>query len=136
MKEKYVIAIVAAAINALASGFAHSLANADESDAQSAGLQEIVVTAERRESSLQKTPLTIDVFGAEQLQGAGVASVQDLSKLSPGLEIGTGGPFSQIFIRGVGDLSFSPLANPGVAVNVDGVYVGRPEGVNGSMYDI
>jgi iron complex outermembrane receptor protein len=95
-----------------------------------------VVTAERRQSNLQTTPLTIDVFGADQLSQSGVTSVQDLGKLSPGLEIGTGGPFSQIFIRGVGDLSFSPLANPGVAVNVDGIYVGRPEGVNGNMYDI
>lgn len=103
---------------------------------QSTGLEEIVVTAERRESSVQRTPLTIDVLAADQLSGAGVTTVQDLGKLSPGLEIGTGGPFSQIFMRGVGDLSFSPLANPGVAVNIDGVYVGRPEGVNGSMYDL
>ena len=47
-----------------------------------------------------------------------------------------GGANSQIFIRGIGSAAFSPLNTPGVAFNVDGIYVGRPDGVNGNFYDL
>jgi iron complex outermembrane recepter protein len=100
------------------------------------GLEEIVVTAERREVNLQKSSITIQVIGPEDLQRTGLSSPTDLGKLTTGVEIGTGGENAQIYIRGVGSFAFSPLASPGVAFNVDGVYVGRPDSVNGNFYDI
>ncbi len=48
----------------------------------------------------------------------------------------TGGGASQIYIRGVGDFAASALSNPAVAVNVDGVYISRPQGVNSNFYDL
>ncbi len=47
-----------------------------------------------------------------------------------------GGVNDQIFIRGVGSFAESPLSSPGVAFNVDGVYVGRPDGVGSNFYDV
>jgi iron complex outermembrane receptor protein len=102
----------------------------------SGGLAEIVVTAERHEETVQKAPLTIQVLGGEATREAGLSSVSDLSRLTTGVEVGTGGSSTQIFIRGVGDFSFNPVSNPGVAFNVDGVYVGRPDGLGGNLYDI
>lgn len=99
-------------------------------------IAEIVVTAERREQSLQKAPLTIQVIGGEQLSASGITDASGLQRLATGVEIGSGGGNSQIFIRGVGGAAFSPLSSPGVAFNVDGVYVGRPNGVNGNFYDM
>jgi iron complex outermembrane receptor protein len=104
--------------------------------AQTATIEEVVVTAERHETSVQKAPLTIQVIGADQVRRGGLTTVTDIGKLSTGVEIGVGGSSTQIFIRGVGDFSFNPLANPGVAFNVDGIYVGRPDGLGGNLYDV
>jgi iron complex outermembrane receptor protein len=103
---------------------------------QTASIAEVVVTAERHETSAQKAPLTIQVLGGDQIGQAGLSTVADLSRLTTGVDIGNGGSGVQIFIRGVGDFSFTPLANPGVAFNVDGVYVGRPDGIGGNFYDV
>ena len=106
------------------------------SSADSGGLQEIVVTAERREESVQKAPLTIQVIGADALRESGITSAVDISKLTTGVQIGVGGSSTQIYVRGVGDFAFNPLANPGVAFNVDGVYIARPDGLGGNFYDV
>jgi iron complex outermembrane recepter protein len=125
---------IALASCAAAQTFAQSAAPAVTSS--DAGLQEIIVTAERHEESAQKAPLTIQVLGADQVKQSGLTAVTDLSKLTTGLEIGVGGGSTQLFIRGVGDFSFDARANPGVAFNVDGVYVGRSDGLAGNFYDI
>ena len=100
------------------------------------GVTEIIVTAERREQSAQKAPLTIQVLGGEQIARSGLSDAAGLQRLTSGVEIGMGGGNAQIFIRGVGGAAFSPLSSPGVAFNVDGVYVGRANGVNGNFYDV
>jgi iron complex outermembrane recepter protein len=100
------------------------------------GLEEIVVTAERHEQSAQSAPLTIEVVGGEALQNSGISNVNGLQMLTTGLDFGQTGSSEQLFIRGVGDLSINQLANPGVAFNVDGIYVGRPDGLGGNLYDL
>ena len=97
---------------------------------------DIIVTANRRSESVQRSSLAIQAFTSEGLRSAGLTQATDLNKLVPGLQIATAGSTTQIYIRGVGDFSASPLANPGVAFNVDGVYVGRPEGVASTFYDV
>src|ERR1700674_268079 len=113
-----------------------ALGTATAAGAAADGLQEIVVTAARREETIQKSSLAIQAISADQASAAGLVQVTDLSKLVPGLQVGMNGGSSQIFIRGVGDFSANALSNPGVAFNVDGVYVGRPEAVNSNFYDI
>jgi iron complex outermembrane receptor protein len=108
---------------------------AQERDSREA-IQEIVVTASRHEETVQRSSLAIDAFGNDALQAGGIAQAADLSKLVQGLQVGFSGSTSQIYIRGVGDFSANPLANPGVSFNVDGVYVGRPEGVGVNFYDM
>jgi iron complex outermembrane receptor protein len=100
------------------------------------GLEEVVVTAQKRSENLQKSSLAIQSVSDVELVQAGVVQVRDLTALVPGMQIGQGGSATQIFIRGVGDYSASQLANPGVAFNVDGVYVGRPQAVEGNFYDV
>ncbi len=110
---------------------------AESPDQTSSGsLQEIVITAERHEQTLQKAALTIQVLSSEALQAAGVSNTSDLEKVTTGVEIGVGGANNQIFIRGVGSFAYSPLSTPGVAFNVDGVYVGRPDGIGSNFYDV
>jgi iron complex outermembrane receptor protein len=100
------------------------------------GIGEVIVTAERTEQTVQKAPLTIQVVTGAQVTSAGITDVAALSRVAAGVQIGMGGPSSQIFIRGVGAFNFDTVSTPGVAVNVDGVYVSRPEAVNGNFYDL
>ncbi|WP_157968769.1 MULTISPECIES: TonB-dependent receptor [unclassified Sphingomonas] len=97
---------------------------------------DIIVTAQRRAESTQKASVTIQVIGGDELVKSGLTAPADISKLTTGVEIGKGGANTQIFVRGVGSYAYSPLASPGVAFNVDGVYVGRPTGVDGNFYDV
>lgn len=97
---------------------------------------EVIVTAQRRPESVQKSSLAIQVLGSEQLQQAGVVQARDLGKLVPGVQIGQGGSATQIYVRGVGDFTATPVTNPAVAVNVDGVYVARAQAIDGLFYDL
>ena len=99
-------------------------------------LDEIVVTAEKRELNVQKSALTIEVLNADSMEKAGISQATDLQAVIPGLTIGLGGNNDQIFIRGVGSFAYSPISTPGVAFNVDGVYVGRPDGLGSNFYDL
>ena len=112
------------------------IGDARAAEATSEPLQEVVVTAERREETLQKASLTIQVLGQDQVQQSGLSEATDLSRVTTGVEIGVGGVNDQIFIRGVGSFAESPLSAPGVAFNVDGIYVGRPDGIGANFYDV
>jgi outer membrane receptor protein involved in Fe transport len=80
----------------------------------SAQLEEIVVTATRRETDLQSTPLSIQAFTAEQLELGGITNGRDLGIMVPNVVLnpGTGGAQSNFVIRGL----------PGVGLYVDGVW--------------
>lgn len=105
-------------------------------DAAAAGIEEVIVTAQRREETEQKTSLAVSVVSGEELRSAGAVQVRDLSALVPGVQVGQGGAVTQIYIRGVGDFSATPITNPAVAFNLDGVYITRPQAVEGNLYDI
>ena len=111
--------------------------------AQQAGEEysgEIIVTAQRREESLQKVPLSINVLGSESLENANVASFDDYAKILPSVSFQSFGPSqSQIFFRGVasgGDgLHIGPL--PTSSMYIDDVPVTTIGGtVDFHVYDI
>ena len=97
---------------------------------------EVIVTANRRSENIQRSSLAIQAFSSQTVRAAGVNQATDLNKIVPDLQIATNGADTQIYIRGVGDFSGTPLSNSGVAFNVDGVYVGRSDAVSPNFYDI
>jgi iron complex outermembrane receptor protein len=99
------------------------------------GIQDIVVTAQRRSESAQKAALSIEVFSGADLRAAGVAKADDLTKLAPGIQAG-GGTTAQIYIRGVGDFGVTATANPAVVTNLDGVTISRPQAIAGNFFDL
>jgi len=119
-------------------GMAAPLAASAQSGGQDAGggIADIIVTAERHEQNVQKAPLTIQVIGGEELARAGINDTSSLQKVASGLQIGANGASTQVFLRGVGSFASGTTTSPGVAFNVDGIYVGRPEGTSGNFYDI
>lgn len=96
--------------------------------APDAALEEIVVTAQRREQSLQQTPISIAAFGRDGLEQRGIDSVDDLAVEVAGLSIEpfpTNQTTLRLFIRGIGITDVQITQDPPVGVYVDGVYVAR-----------
>ena len=84
---------------------------ADQPEAQ-AGVDDIIVTAQRRSENLQKASISISVLTPDAIAKAGISQAQNLANSVPGLQIGQGGPATQIYIRGVGDFGSSAGTNP------------------------
>ena len=121
-------AILAAAIATSAMPtFAQSAAAADPATAPVAatpdnGLQEIVVTAQRRTENAQKTSLALDVVSSRELANAGVVTTATLNAAVPSLYVSKGGGVTtSYFIRGVGNFTQNGYSDPAVAFNVDGI---------------
>ena len=71
-------------------------------EASSGGVEEVIVTAERREQSIEKVPMTIQAFSADELQAANVNDLQDLLKYTPSVTYGNNGAGQgEIFMRGL-----------------------------------
>ncbi|MDR2216486.1 MAG: TonB-dependent receptor [Nevskiaceae bacterium] len=104
-----------------------------------AALEEIVVTAERRETQLQDTPISLVAMSDETLQAKGVNDMIDLADFTPNLSIKagrTGGNNAPVFsIRGIGG-GGGATGERGVALYIDGIYVPRTSGSIFRVFDI
>jgi iron complex outermembrane recepter protein len=90
-------------------------------------LSEIVVTATRTgETAVQRTPLAINAFTAQQLDDSGVGNVTDLVAQTPNLNVAQTAANAQIYIRGIGSNNVFIGTDPDVTVQMDGVYIARP----------
>ena len=100
-------------------------------------IEEVVVTAQKREQSLQDVPLAVNAFSQNFMERAGVEDVRDLVVLSPGFSGATEDSFSDAMaMRGISTNDFGVGGDPSVAVFVDGVWAGRTGGVQSSFYDM
>ena len=101
-------------------------------------LAPIKVTAERRTTDLQKTPLALSAFSTKDINEYQINQVTDLSLITPGLTIGNNGNIStpEIFIRGVGSFNLSLGSDVSIASYVDDVYIGRGKAMFFELFDI
>ncbi|MDO6415245.1 TonB-dependent receptor [Sphingomonas sp. BIUV-7] len=104
--------------------------------APSEGLEDIVVTAERRSQSLQDVPISATVLNAADLSRKGVNNIADLQQVAPSLTINTFNRSTFINIRGVGIAQSAPTSNPGVAFYIDGQLIPHEQFIGQSFYDI
>jgi len=105
-------------------------------DEGSQDLEEVVVTAERREINLQELPTSATVLTAEMLAAKGVDNVIELQTVAPSVAINTYNRSTFINIRGVGIGQSAPTSNPGVAYYVDGMFIPHEQFIAQSFYDI
>lgn len=89
----------------------------------SGGLQDIIVTAQKRSESLQEVPIAIVAISGEQLAANRVMTSQDLQFSVPSLIYNQLSAFAQPYLRGIGSDVTQPNADPSVATYVDGVFV-------------
>ena len=107
--------------------------------AATGGLEEVIVTARRREEQLQDVPIAITAFSGEALVLRGAADIAELAQSVPSVTLEASRATNSTltaFIRGVGQQD--PLAGfeQGVALYVDDVYIARPQGALLDIYDV
>lgn len=97
---------------------------AQDVPAEDEGLAEIVVTAQKREQSLQDVPISISAVGADTLRDSGATGIAGVAALVPSLSlVANNQPLAQSYrIRGLGSDPSIPTFEPSVALFIDGVY--------------
>jgi iron complex outermembrane receptor protein len=94
-------------------------------------LEEVIVTAEKREESIQDVPISIVAFSQDTLEKLGISDIKDLAAKVPNVMINefTGSSTTvRLFIRGVGQNDVQVTQDPSVALYMDGVYIGSSVG--------
>ena len=89
------------------------------------GIPEVVVTAQRREESLQDVPLSVVALGREALKSSDVTEASRLEQLVPGLRLGRSGADPRPAIRGIYTESIQGNADPRVGFYIDEIYQSR-----------
>lgn len=134
------VSAAGAASSEMAGGSVVAEDGADTADTP-VSLEEVVVTATKRETSLQKTPVAISVVGEAAVEARHVDSLLDLGDGSiPSLRIATFEARQSaltIGIRGIVPFDANQTArDQGTGVYIDGVYLGRQQGLNAALFDI
>ena len=103
-------------------------------------IEEIMVTATKREASIYEVPIAVSAFRGEDLAKQGIVDIVDVGKFVPNLNITqfSAGHNSSAnpFIRGIGLQDHLITTDPGVSVYVDGVYLGRQVGQNWNLSNL
>lgn len=101
-------------------------------------IEEITVTAQKREESLSDVPVALTVLSADQIEASFSRNIEDLQALVPAVSFRTGNTTrnSALTVRGIGTISFSIGAEPSVSTVVDGVVLGRSGQAFADLYDL
>jgi outer membrane receptor protein involved in Fe transport len=101
-------------------------------------LEDIVVTAQRREQAAQDVGIAITAVTGEELANRGITSVNELERLAPGLNVipQFGGGQPQFIIRGVGFADYATLNSPTVGVYLNEVAFPLPVMTQGQLFDL
>jgi outer membrane receptor protein involved in Fe transport len=104
----------------------------------SEGLEEIIVTATKREQTLQDVPVAVSVTSVETINKASIQDVSDLASIIPSLRVTTlqTSTNTNFIIRGFGNGANNPGIEPSVGVFIDGVYRSRSAGAIGDLVDV
>jgi iron complex outermembrane receptor protein len=109
---------------------------AQDASVDSQGLEEVIVTAQKRDERLQDVPIAVSAFTSEQLQARGINNVYELGSLAPNVQISTAtgnNTGMQISIRGGVQINPALYWDPTVGIYVDGVYMAKNLG---SVFDV
>lgn len=104
------------------------------------GVEEVIVSAQKYEQNLQDVPISITALSAQDIESKSVTGLKELAQFVPNLTFSnhstSGNSGAIIYIRGVGQQDSGIEFDPGVGVYVDGIYMGRMQGLDLDLLDI
>ena len=134
-KRKNVLATMVG-LFATAGGVGSALWQGDEAATAQGRIDEIIVTATKRESSMQDLPMSINAFDSDRLEASSVEDIKDLQFLAAGLHVGGNRNYTAVTVRGIGGDLALPGTSSGVAVHLDGIYLGQRTQLGRAFFDI
>jgi iron complex outermembrane receptor protein len=105
-------------------------------EAEEGGIEDIVVTAQRREESLQDVPLSITAISGEELRNADIRDITRLEQTVPGLRVGRSGPAGRPAIRGVYSEAIQANSDPRIGFYIDEIYQSRLQQTTAAFVDL
>lgn len=114
-------------------------ANAQTAPEPHSGLEDIIVTAQKRSENLQTTPLAVSALTAETIERRGITDVSSLTATAPNLTVTTTGASTSniaLFIRGIGESETILTVDSPVGLYVDGIVLGRSSGAVFDLVDL
>jgi iron complex outermembrane receptor protein len=114
-------------------------ANTAAAEPGSGGIEEIVVTAQRRAENLQEVPIAVSAFSAAELENRGITETLDIIQFVPNLfgSNNTGlGSANAYFLRGLGNTETIATFDPPVGTYVDDIYISRQNANNFGFFDV
>jgi iron complex outermembrane recepter protein len=129
---------VAAALGMMALWMTNpAVAQSGMADSGDAALSEIIVTATKSgETDLQKTPLAVSAFTAQQLTQNLALNIKDIAPFTPNMQVSQVATSAVIAIRGIGSNNVYAGSDPDVTMQIDGVYIARPSGQFTDFLDV
>lgn len=103
--------------------------------ARSPVLEEIVITAQKREESLQEVPISVVAMSAEMMADANIGNMEDISNFTPNLSVFSHAPFTSLQVRGLGS-PFDKGFEQSAGLFLDGVYLGRLAFLDAAFLDV
>ena len=107
-----------------------------DSDTALSEIEKIQVTAQKRITSVQETPVAISAFSGDMLETRGIDDLNNLQSYVPALHAGQEQDGFKISLRGIGLQGTSSISDSGVAFYVDDNYIARPAGGAAILFDI
>jgi iron complex outermembrane receptor protein len=102
-----------------------------------ATLEEVIITAQKREENLQKTPVAVATVSQEDLVRLGATQLADLEKAIPDVKLNRQGSSAlTVAIRGVFSTDTSPTSEAANAVHINGNYLAKTRGLDGFLFDL
>lgn len=99
-------------------------------------LQEVMVTAERREEDIEKAPVAVTAVSGAELVDAGVTDLTSLAKVAPDVVITNQNSGATVSVRGVYTVDNSPTSESAVGTYFDGGFLSKGMGLEGFLFDI
>ncbi len=97
---------------------------------------EIVVTAQKRNTYIQDTPIAMSAYQPAEIRKADITDVTGLTRIAPDLRMTQVNSFVQLSIRGITSLDISPTGDPELTVSIDGEYINRGIAINAALFDL
>ena len=134
-RSQCAVLLAATALSSIALDVTAARAASSASDAVTVG--DVIVTARKREESLQNVPISISAYGGAALDKAGYADLSNVSRVAPNVYFEAADRSRPlIYIRGIGTRGYDGGSDPSVGVFLDGVYQGRFGGLDVDLDDV